>query len=493
MFDHSQARQSVHNLPSAMQNQQVVDDKLSKELALGRIKGPFTEPVSPSGIPLHLSPLGTVPKASGGFRLIHHLSFPHGFSVNDAIPKEAAAVSYSTIYDAVDWIRSRPTTVFLAKTDIESAFRIIPIIPQDQPLLGLSWRGQFYMDAVLPMGASSSCAIFSAFSTSLKWVALQKLQATSILHVLDDFLFMADTRSACLRDLQAFMELCHDLGVPIAPNKTMGPSTTLPFLGITLDTVAMEARLPQDKLDKCRAHIQNFLGRSKVTLRELQSLVGTLNFACSVIIPGRAFLRRLIDLTIGLSKPNHHIRLTLSVKEDLRVWLSFLESFNGRTFFLEDKVLSSDYLALYTDASGSIGYGAVLGSKWFYGGWPEHCKSFNIATLELYPIVVSVAIWGHMWRNKTVRFYTDNQALVPVINKLSSKEPNIMRLIRKLVLLGLKFNICFSAHHVPGKSNILADRLSRFQVDEFRRHAPWADLAPTAVPPEWSPDGLWPH
>ncbi|XP_033747006.1 uncharacterized protein LOC117332230 [Pecten maximus] len=64
----------------------------------------------------------------------------------------------------------------------------------------------------------------------------------------------------------------------------------------------MESRLPNDKLQKALASIEGFLVRKKVTLKELQSLIGTLQFATSVVLPGRAFLRRLIDLTIGVHR-----------------------------------------------------------------------------------------------------------------------------------------------------------------------------------------------
>ena len=61
----------------------------------------------------------------------------------------------------------------------------------------------------------------------------------------------------------------------------------------------------------------------------------------SVIRPGRAFLRRLIDLTVGVCLPNHYIRLNREVKEDLKTWLymSFLSNFNGRLMaqFLQTK------------------------------------------------------------------------------------------------------------------------------------------------------------
>lgn len=43
------------------------------------------------------------------------------------------------------------------------------------------------------------------------------------------------------------MSMCDVLGVPIQGEKTEGPSTTLIFLGIELDTVNMEARLPEEK------------------------------------------------------------------------------------------------------------------------------------------------------------------------------------------------------------------------------------------------------
>ena len=216
------------------------------------------------------------------------------------------------------------------KVDIESAFRIIPVSPVDRPLLGFQWKGKFYMDAVLPMGCASSCSIFESFSTSLEWVARHKLGATAVVHVIDDFLFLAHTYAKCELDLRNFINLCKEIGVPLAPDKTVAPCRVIEFLGITLDAERMEARLPQDKLAKGRALLGEFLSKEKVTLRDLQSLIGVLNFACTVIVPGRAFLRRLIDMTMGVQKPYHHIRLTRQAKYDLKVWQDFLEHFNGR-------------------------------------------------------------------------------------------------------------------------------------------------------------------
>ena len=484
-----QTNRSVTNLSSALSFPDIVDSKIQKELALGRILGPYS--ALPDVPNFRLSPLGVVPKKSPGeYRVIHHLSYPEGNSVNDFIPHEFSSVHYATIQDAIDVIKKSPSTIYLGKVDIESAFRIIPVSPLDTPLLGFKWNGFFYMDAVLPMGCSSSCSIFEAFSSALEWVAKTKLGITEMVHVIDDFLFLANSSKKCAADMKSFIQLFGQLGVPLAQDKTQGPDTTLPFLGITLDTLKLEARLPQDKIDKCRSLLRKFLTKPKVTLKELQSLIGVLNFACSVIVPGRAFLRRLIDLTIGVTKPHYHIRLTQTVKLDLRVWQVFLSRFNGRAFFLNQDFHSGNCLELYTDASGSIGYGAVYSKEWFYSSWPSSWQCRNISALELFPIVAAVEVWGNTWANQSVCFFTDNEALVHVINKQTSCEPHIMALIRRMVLACLSLNINFMARHVPGRVNILADKLSRGQIDEFRLLAPWVNTRPIKLPLHSSPEGL---
>ena len=107
----------------------------------------------------------------------------------------------------------------------------------------------------------------------------------------------------------------------------MGPTNALQFTGITLDTALMEAPLPEDKLAKCCSQLADFCSRKSVTLKEMQSLIGLLHFACCVVVPGRAFLRRLIDLTRGIRKPTHHVRLTKECKHDLNVWLRLRKTY----------------------------------------------------------------------------------------------------------------------------------------------------------------------
>lgn len=265
------------NLLSTLQNPSAVDHKIAKELESHRLAGPFPFPPFPV---FRISPLGLVPKKTPGkFRLIHHLSFPRGSSLNDGISSEHTSVSYATVQDAIRLVKATGAGCFLAKTDIKNAFRILPIRPTDYPLLGIRWKGYFYYDCCMPMGCASSCLTFETFSTAIEWIARNRLHITGISHLLDDSLIIAPSRQLCQQQLDLFLMLCDYLGIPMAPEKTVGPATTLAFAEIELDSIQMEACLPPDKFAKCGHLISIFLPRKKVTLHEIQVLTGLLNFA----------------------------------------------------------------------------------------------------------------------------------------------------------------------------------------------------------------------
>lgn len=207
------------NLKSALVLPYIVYKKLCKEIALGRIIGPFENSPLPN---LKISPLGLVPKKSpGSWRLIHNLSFPSRFedSVNAGISDESAVVHYASVDDAIVKIKELDKDVYLAKTDILSAFRIIPVHPEDYELLGLQWDGKIYIDRCLAMGCRTSCKIFEELSTAIEWIALNKLGIQGMVHVLDDFLLIEKSKSAAISRFKAFIDLCLDIGIPLSAEK----------------------------------------------------------------------------------------------------------------------------------------------------------------------------------------------------------------------------------------------------------------------------------
>ena len=100
--------------------------------------------------------------------------------------------------------------------------------------------------------------------------------------------------------------------------------------------------------------------------------------------------------------------------------------------------------------------------------------------LELFPVLVAISVWGPLLANRRILFHIDNQAVVRIINKISSKSPQVMALVRRLVLDTLNFNIIFRDEYINTKINAVVDSISRCQWRHFR--FPQADTEPTPLP-----------
>lgn len=474
------------NPQSIKQNFAVASGKLDEEVRLGRMAGPFlVKPIEN----LRISPIGLIPKSvPGSFRLIHNLSYPASGSVNDGINKQLCTVHYSNFDDAVNLVVRAGAGALLAKADIKSAFRLLPIHPEDFCLLGVKLSGSYYVDKALPMGASCAPALFETFSTFLEWVIKKQSGYESICHYADDFLFVGRDcpggRSPCLEILNCFRNVCMGLGVPLAEDKTVGPTTQLTFLGLEINSVSQTVSVPGDKLLKISEKVLVVAQSKKVSLRSLQSLVGSLSFICRAVAPGRAFLRRLIDLMKGVKKPWHLIPLSQGAKADLSMWQVFLQSFNGKAMIPDQYWIQDSDLQLFTDASGGIGFGGYFGGQWFRDLWPQsvHTEARSIAWLEFFPVVVALTLWGESLSGKRVLIRSDNQAVVAIINNQTSKCPHIMKLVRFFVLQCLRKNVSFKAKHIPGVENNIADALSRSQIARFKQLAPSAARVGLEVP-----------
>ena len=160
------------------------------------------------------------------------------------------------------------------------------------------------------------------------WVLCEE-GVCSVLHYLDDFLFVGSPRSGeCVTALKLAQDVCQRLGVPLVMAKLEGPACSLQFLGIILDTDQFELRLPKEKLQRLTALITQWQGKRSCKKRELLSLIGQLQHACQVVRPGRTFLRRMIDLSTTARELHHHIRLNLGFQSDLEWWALFLSGWN---------------------------------------------------------------------------------------------------------------------------------------------------------------------
>ena len=483
----SKAKSAKKNMKSADDHPMVVQDYLDKELEAGRVRGPL-RPEEAAAV--HISRFGVIPKPHqpGKWRLIVDLSYPEDASINDGIVKEECSLSYLKLDQVARTILKLEQGTRLGKLDVQSAYRVIPIHPEDRLLLGVKWKGSVYVDAALPFGLRSAPKLFTALADVVEWIAKQH-GTRYIMHYLDDFIVIgAPDSPECKEAMELLISICKRLGLPLAPEKCEGPLCIIVYLGIEIDTTAMTMRLPQEKLARLLREIATWRNKKSCTRAQLQSLVGQLQHAATVVRPGRTFLRRLYDLlkvgTRGRSRPppgGQYLRLNRDARSDLTWWDQFLTRWNGISMMTATSSRPPD-ATVTSDASGSWGCGAYWGRKWLQWQWEAAIADRSIAVKELLPIILAAAVWGSNWRGWCIECRSDNQAVVAVINSRSSHDDCMMHMLRVLFFVEARFDFVVKATHIPGIHNKLADDISRNRCSSLTQQMLQEEATPIPQP-----------
>ena len=161
-------------------------------------------------------------------------------------------------------------------------------------------------------------------------------------------------------------------------------------------------------------------------------MLGHLNYASSVIPPGRTFISRLIEASKSVKKLHYFVYLNKEAQNDIYMWQHFLTHWNGISMFLDPYNTPASDMELYTDAS-RLGYAGFFKGDWFASHWPQDVdlcgdKDFSMTYCELYPIVIAAILWGSRWSRKRILFHCDNMGTVHTINKGRSKSRKVMKL-----------------------------------------------------------------
>ena len=227
------------NMPSTSENSQVIEEYLRKKIEQGNIIGPFSPHLTPA---IRINRFGVISKKHqpGKWQLITDLSFPEGKSVNDAIDPKLCSLKYITVDQVAKQAIALGEGSLIAKIDIKSAYRLIPVAPKDRLYLGMNWEGKVYIDGMLLFGLRSAPKIFNAVADALEWCVAEE-GVGIIYHYLDDFAVLGPPNSEEFGvNLQKLKLVCKYLGIPLAAEKQAGPSTCIEFLGIIIDTVKKE-------------------------------------------------------------------------------------------------------------------------------------------------------------------------------------------------------------------------------------------------------------
>jgi len=443
-----------------------VDAYIKSEISLGRMIGPFSK--NPYTINIAVSPLNSLEKkGTSDRRVITDLSFPERLSVNSGISKdfylgEFIQTKYPTVDNVISLILEKGPGCMLFKRDMNKAFRQIRVDPGDIHLLSFKWKGQIYSDTVLAMGLRSAAYICQRLTNSVAYIC--KKDGFEIVNYLDDFCGV-EKREDATRAYSYLGSLLDYLGIEENKNKASVPSTKSAFLGIWFDTIKMTMEVTPDRLVEINELAVTWLDKKFATVKEVQSIIGKLNFVAKCDKPARLFICRMLNFLRSMPKKGQ-TKVPIEFSDDIRWWLKFLPKFNGisiislETWSKPDELIASDACL--------VGCGAVCGKEYFHKVFPEtvSAQSLHINALELLSLVIAIKIWAVKLKGKKVTVLCDNEATVWVINTGKTRDIHMQCYLRELCYLSAINEFQLYAKHIPGVDNRIPDMLSRWSISE---------------------------
>lgn len=351
---------------------------------------------------------------------------------------------------------------WMVKIDMSNAYFHLPVAASHRPFLRLIFGHELLQMTCLPFGLASAPRIFAMITN---WVAqILRDRGFRVLVYLDDFLLANQNKQVSISQVSITIQILESLGWQINFKKSvLTPQTSLQYLGIIWDTFSNRKSLPLTKQLAVKQKLIRVLNHEKSTLKELQSLIGSLNFASIVVPHGRLRFRRLLAHSNSLldKNPLHHFTIPMTTRRDLTWWLSHCH----RNSELHIAPVSH---FLSTDASGS-GWGAQLDNQALSGFWCQNEQSLHSNEKEMLAVLKVLQSQCQLLKNCTISIQSDNKTVLSYLrNEGGTKSKKLMKLTYKVFHLLQRYNIRLSLHHLPGRYNVEADRLSRGS-----RHPEW--------------------
>ena len=343
--------------------------------------------------------------------------------------------------------------------DFSDAYFHIPIHYTSRKFLRFHFQNQSYQFRALPFGLSTAPMEFTGVVKEVKLMA--QSQGIRIHQYLDDWLIRAPTKESCHQGTQSLLALCQELGWMVNMQKSeLEPQQVFDFVGYQYDLLNGVVGPTQNRWEALQQKITVLLQNRSCRVRTFMSLIGLLTATEKQVTLGRLHMR---PIQWHLKK---HWRVPESLEKEIPIPRSLHQYLQWWT--QEENVLKGQPLhplrhavQIFTDASKE-GWGAHLGDFTASGTWSVPESKLHINFLELKAVLLALKRFQHLVQGKVVLIATDNTTVVAYINKEGGmRSGSLCALLWRLLCWCSLNQIVLKARHIPGRLNVIADKLSR--------------------------------
>lgn len=468
--------------------------------------------------PYLINPLGCIIKPNGKIRNVVDASKT---GLNECLRK--LFVRYSSVADAIKYM---VPNCYISKIDLADAFFVRPVDSTECDFLGLKHEttGDYYRYRFMPFGVASSPWSMQRLAVEIKRIVNEQgLKYVKPLlddgspnpaadytgfrcaaAYLDDFAFVHPpwlSKAQADEQCNSVLKVFGDFGTNVVKlEKCDFPALRQEFLGITLDSVAQQATISEDRASKLTHEIDAFceLTPGNVSRKSVASLAGKIQFVAPYIKDGQASLANVYKARDAFVNQADAADQRRAWKDTTLVHVGHeaitsldkirdsLASPDGRRVYLSETGLNSSFWesaqvtapdgdidvsgetehgidVITTDASGYAGGGWYRNERFRYDFNREEAAPFSSSNWrELHTIVQAVRRWAPKLRGRRVLIRTDNSTCVSVLTRRNSKSDSLRALYLELSSVARDYNLDLAARHIPGEQNTLSDLLSRW-------------------------------
>lgn len=398
--------------------------------------------------PSFVSPLFLVPKPDGTARPVFNLKTLNEYVITQPF-------HLINMYRIPDFVQPKD---WMCKVDLSQAYFHLKITKSHRRFLRIIYDQQLLEMTCLPFGLSTAP---KTFSTLTNWIAqvLRERWNIRIIVYLDDFLIVHQNAETLRNHVIQVVQTLQKLGWQVNLEKSvLCPQKSIVYLGVKWQPWGNLKSLPQDKIFNINLKVSRMLSRKVATIKQLQSLIGLLNFASFVVPRGRLNHRQLLKFLNSLPDlPAIEHHLPQSVINDLTWWSQNCQlptplHYPPPTNFL------------VTDASDQA-WGAQLNNVALSGTWSQEEQKLHSNHKEMLAILYAVQSHVQSLSNSTILIQCDNQTAVAHLRREGgTKSAGLLDVTYQILNLLDQYQINFKIHHIPGKYNAHADHLSRHRL-----------------------------